>query len=377
MSWINVCTGFVVSALLGIIATRAAIAVALSYGIMSHPNRIVPQHRTAVAYLGGLAVAVGTAASLVVLQALRWMPTYPLPQPFLGLIVGSVLFLLLGLYDDLFSLRPAPKMVLQVSAAIIATLLGMAMLPGKTLAGFVLSCIWIVGMVNAANLTDVCDGLLTGLSLLAFLFFGLFGSGNRFIAIVLVGACFGFLVFNRPPARIFLGDAGSHLLGFLLAFFSMSEVSARNHFSTYAAVALISAVPLFEMTFLVVMRTRKRLPFWRGSPDHFSLRMQAAGLSRLQTDLIAWTFMALFCGIARALLLNPRWRQQLFLITAAAFVLTVCWWFLARHEVQREEPLPPEVPFCREIIAGRLFDRPAATGISSDAECKTEHQKPN
>jgi UDP-GlcNAc:undecaprenyl-phosphate GlcNAc-1-phosphate transferase len=123
----------------------------------------------------------------------------------------------------------------------------------------------------------------------------------------------------------------------------MYEVSARNHFSTYAAVVLISAVPLFEMTFLVVMRTRKRLPFWRGSPDHFSLRMQAAGLSRLKTDLIAWTLMALFCGIARVLLLNPRWRQQIFLITAAAFVLAVCWWFLARYEVPHEKSLPPSM----------------------------------
>src|SRR5215472_16569035 len=98
MSWINLCTGFVVSALLGIIATRIAMALALSYGITSQPNPIVPQHKTAVAYLGGLGLAVGTAASLVVLQALRWMPTYPLPHPFLGVIVGSALFLRLGLY---------------------------------------------------------------------------------------------------------------------------------------------------------------------------------------------------------------------------------------------------------------------------------------
>jgi UDP-GlcNAc:undecaprenyl-phosphate GlcNAc-1-phosphate transferase len=338
MSWESMWVGFAVSVMLGLVATRLSMACARRFGVMNYPNGIVPQHKIAVAYLGGFGVALGAFAALGVFQILTvlgWVPVDRLRQFPWGLTIGSALFLVLGLYDDLSVLRPAPKLALQLFAACAAMLAGTTpRLTGNAICDLALSCAWIVVVVNAVNVTDVCDGLVAGLSLLAFLFLSCLGPEHRFVDIILAGACLGFLVFNRPPARIFLGDAGSHLLGFLLAFLTLREVSTHARMSAYAAMILVAGVPLFEMTFLATVRTRKHLPFWQGSPDHFSLRLQAAGFSRGQTDLIAWSVMVLLCGFAWALLLDPPWPQQAVLITAPVLLLAVCWRLLLRYNVR-------------------------------------------
>jgi UDP-GlcNAc:undecaprenyl-phosphate GlcNAc-1-phosphate transferase len=337
MAWIETGVAFGVSLVLGTIGTQVSKTLAVSLGIISHPNPIVPQHKVAIAYLGGLGIALGAIASWVLLQTLG--PPYRQWQPGTGLIVGSILFLAVGICDDLLRLRPTSKIILQTMAALISASLGVSVaLPSGKVSSIALSCLWMVGIVNAANLIDVCDGLLAGLSLVAFIFFAVLNSATSYIAILLAGTCLGFLVFNLPPARIFLGDAGSHLLGFLLAFCTLSEAAAHPSFSTYAAMALILGVPLFEMIFLIVVRTRKRLPFWRGSPDHFALRMQAAGLSRLQTNLIAAAIMVLFCGIAWALLRHPSRLEQALLIAIAGVIAGTWWCFLLRHEVVCQAP---------------------------------------
>lgn len=332
MSWISAVIALGVSALLGMIATRLSIPLAFRLGLVSHPNRIVPQHNATVACFGGVSIAAAALAGWGLFQATGLLTFNQQLPP--GLIVGGILFLLVGVGDDIFAFRPGLKLALQLSAAMIAVIVGLGVpLPHKVIPAFSLSCLWIVGIVNAANLTDVCDGLLPGLSLLAFLFFGFWGSGSTLIPLVLAGACAGFLAFNRPPARIFLGDAGSHLLGSLLAFFTLSEATAHLRLSACLAMILVAGVPLFEMLFLIVVRARKRIPFWKGSPDHFSLRLQAAGFSRAQTDLIAMTVMAVFCGIAWMLLRDPPLSQQAALVSAATLIVTFSWWFLLQHEV--------------------------------------------
>src|ERR1700682_5997243 len=117
MDWLTLGAGFAVSALLGMIATRVSMAAARRYGVMNYPNPIVPQHTAATAYLGGLGVGVGAAAGLAVISTVAGDQ----PQLPAALIVGSALYLTIGLYDDLFVLRPLPKLALQVLTAVIVT----------------------------------------------------------------------------------------------------------------------------------------------------------------------------------------------------------------------------------------------------------------
>jgi UDP-GlcNAc:undecaprenyl-phosphate GlcNAc-1-phosphate transferase len=166
--------------------------------------------------------------------------------------------------------------------------------------------------------TDVCDGLVSGLSVIALLF--VFSRGSEItLPLIAAGALLGFLAFNRPPASIFLGDGGSLLLGFLVAASLISNPLGNEpaNWKLVAAGKLAVGVFLFEVALLVYARIRKGLPWWRGSPDHFSLRLQARGLTRWQTDALAWGAAILLCMVAYYL---PRLPD---LLAAGAIILTI------------------------------------------------------
>jgi UDP-GlcNAc:undecaprenyl-phosphate GlcNAc-1-phosphate transferase len=260
------------------VATAAATPlmrlIAKQTGFMSRPNPIVAQHRREIAYLGGVAVAIGTAAGAAVAGA------FGTPLGSVTLILG-VAFLALGTIDDLRALPPAPKFLCQALVAGIAVHAGIRGAPtGITGLDAALSWLWICTLVNAFNFVDVCDGLLSSVVLVALVVLSVACPGQSHLALPCAGACIGFLLFNWPPATIFLGDAGSHFLGFLAAATSLLGVGHDGQPLNWLAIVLMFSVPLFELVFITAVRIRLRIPWWRGSPDHFALRMQAAGWSR-------------------------------------------------------------------------------------------------
>jgi UDP-GlcNAc:undecaprenyl-phosphate GlcNAc-1-phosphate transferase len=277
----------VTAAVAGALATWAAREAAVRLGVVAAPNPIVPQHRRPIAYLGGLGVgAAGTAAIAAAGAPLGWLP-------------GAAAFLLLGVVDDLRPFSPAWKLALQVAAAGFAVASGTPHPDtGSPLADRTLAVAWIVLLVNAVNLTDVCDGLVGGLAAIGLTAVAIAEPAARLPALGYAGACVGFLLWNAPPATIFLGDAGSHLLGFVLAAAILEHLSAAPIASALPMAVAAAAVPLFELGFLVFVRTRKRIPWWRGSPDHFSLRLQAAGFSRWRVLALAWGAAVTIAGAA-------------------------------------------------------------------------------
>jgi UDP-GlcNAc:undecaprenyl-phosphate/decaprenyl-phosphate GlcNAc-1-phosphate transferase len=321
-----------VATTLGAGATWLARHSAWHFGIVSQPNPIVPQHRRPIAYLGGVGIAAGIAGALLLGQLLDWTGQDPLARS--DLIVGGALFLALGIADDLNPFRPLPKFALQLgAAAAIVTFLETG-LEGNddSLLLTLLSIFWIVTVVNAVNVTDVCDGLATGLACIQFGALAVLAPSNASWALLIAGSCVGFLIYNAPAASIFLGDAGSHLLGFWLAALTLDVMGSGDSMTPVIQALLISGVPLFELIFVTRMRTRKGLPWWRGSPDHFSLRLQAAGFSRWATDALAWSAMLLLAGAA--LLLEGAAPPIVFGIVATLGGLAVwCWSYLLGHEV--------------------------------------------
>jgi UDP-GlcNAc:undecaprenyl-phosphate GlcNAc-1-phosphate transferase len=273
----------------GVVGTALVRALALRVGFVNHPNPLIPQHTRPVAYLGGAGIAIGIGAGLAAgAGAGGGLPGWALLAP-------AALFLALGVADDLMALAPASKFGLQALIAAFAVASGVrAPITGTGPLDAAISWLWLVTLVNAFNLTDVCDGLLASLAMVVFAALALLDRAHTGAALAIAAACLGFLFFNRPPARIFLGDAGSHLLGFLAAALSLQAVAGSSRpVPTLVAALLIAGVPLFELVFLVVVRSRRGVPWWKGSPDHFSLRLQAAGFTRGRTDLIA-------CGVAGA-----------------------------------------------------------------------------
>lgn len=248
-------------------------------GFVAKPNPLVTQHVRPVAYLGGLAVLAGLACGMAIAGR-------PLPAGYL--VAGIALFTLLGVVDDARPFQPGAKFMLQSAIATVTVVMGLrADLTGIPLVDDALVVVLAVTLVNAVNFTDVCDGLVASLGIVtlgAAVF--VLHPANTSICLAGSGACAGFLLRNRPPARIFLGDAGSHLLGFLMAAVWVDAIASGGAHNIIRGT-LVYGVFLFELLFITAVRIWKGLPWWRGSPDHFSLRLQVAGWSRGSLDTVA------------------------------------------------------------------------------------------
>lgn len=297
-------------------------------GWIAPPNPIVPQHRSPVAVMGGIAIVTGAlvAGALARLPVDRATVAWALP---------CLLFLAVGIRDDLKPLSPAHKMAAQVLIAALAVTLGAgARITGRTWLDTSLAVAWIVVLVNAVNMTDVCDGLAAGLAAIGLLAIGMWAPPVRGVAWSLAGACIGFLLFNRPPATIFMGDAGSLPLGFSLAFVTLRALEDHGGWPRAMLALGASAVFLFELAFLIGVRTARGIPAWKGSPDHFALRMQAAGWSRWHTDLVSWGVAGGVCLLTHGLSVSAagvRVAGLALLMLSAGAAAT----WLLRHEVRR------------------------------------------
>jgi UDP-GlcNAc:undecaprenyl-phosphate GlcNAc-1-phosphate transferase len=333
---------FLLAAAGGVACTWVVRGLALRWGIVNQPNPLVAQHTRPVAYLGGLGLAGGVAIGVGTAAAL-WpeMDLLPGGIPADALATGALLFLGIGLVDDLRAFSPLPKLLLQFAAAAIAAAAGvLGPRTGVAAADVAIAAFWMVVLVNAVNFTDVCDGLVSSIALVAFGILGLaeprLGAGPLLVA----GAALGVLAFNRPPASIFLGDAGSHLLGFLLAAGTLAGAAGRPPWPALPWALLAGGVFLFELAFITAERVRKGLPWWRGSPDHFALRLQAAGVGRGGVDAGAALAAALLAGSGAAL-----WRLEarmgIALLAGLAVGLAVAWRVLARLPAPVRRPASP------------------------------------
>lgn len=326
---------------------------ALRYGIVNHPNPLIPQHDRPVAYLGGIGIWLGAAFGIAAVSGVTllvgdqtsstfFIPTQRLWSAVGDLIFPATAFLVLGAIDDLRVLKAHHKFLWQTGIAALAVATGIRHdFTGQILVDFLASLFMMLVFVNAFNLTDVCDGLLGSLALTILTLWAFWHLETAPAAIAVAGACAGFLLFNAPPASIFLGDAGSHMLGFLTASLFL-KAPADNLWPYLPQVALAVAVPLFELTFLVVIRMKKGVPWWRGSPDHFSLRLQAAGFSRLQTAGLACTLAAAAATSAYALQVLPG-VQQGTLLSIVLVISAYCWTYLLKWEVRaasRDKTIP-------------------------------------
>lgn len=290
---------------------------ALKHGIVNHPNPIVPQHTRPVAYLGGAGIFL--ALVLAFLAAGVAVP--------LRIITGAFLAMLIGLIDDLRPLSPSLKLGLQLAAALAAVLSGVVpQVFDSALPNAVLAVVGTVVLFNAFNLTDVSDGLVSLILIIACIGLAWLGA-DRSLALGAAAVVLGFLVFNKPDASIFLGDAGSHLLGFLAAVLIFDPVfgtlGCRPGVPLIIGSMMCVGVPLFELVFLIIVRTGKGIPWYRGSPDHFALRLQKRGLSKRGVLYVAASAGALLC-MAGALLtvVDVRARPVLLFIVAAAFIVS-------------------------------------------------------
>ncbi len=309
---------------------------ALSFGVLDHPDGHLKQQQAPVPYLGGIAVYLAFLLTLSMV--------FELSHRLLGLLLGGTMLAMLGLFDDLRVITPRLKFAGQLLAAWVMIKSGItidiAILPFTVT--LPLTVFWLVGITNAINLVDVADGLATGVAAISAL--GLFIvaaiNGDTVIAVTtlaLAGSLVGFLRYNEPPARIYLGDAGSLFIGFMLAALAMvGQYTSRNDLAL-AAPVLMLAVPIMETVLLVIARLGHGVSPFHGSHDHMALRLRARGFSPLKVLLFAYSlaFIGVVGGIAIVLV---TWQAAAWLLSfEAALFLGVLLWLLYACPA----PVPP------------------------------------
>jgi len=273
---------FLVSAALAWGLTPLMLRLAVRRGVLDVPDERKAQ-TSPVPYLGGLAIVLAFAVTVLVAGVVSAPPS-GLPQ--LAAVLGMALVLALtGLLDDLRGVDPYLRLALEASAGVVVYLTDPGIsFPGPQWLDVLVTVLWVVGITNAFNLLDNMDGLSAGVATLAGLSFCAIAAVNgQFLVAALsaavAGCASGFLRHNFHPAKIYMGDAGSLFLGFLLAFLAvrLKLVDAPPLVALFVPV-LVLGIPLLDTTLVTVTRLRHRRNPMQGGRDHTSHRLVWIGL---------------------------------------------------------------------------------------------------
>lgn len=298
-----------ITALTGtLLATPVVRRMALRLGVVDQPNaRKV--HLKPIPLLGGVAIYLGFVLALVFLGEERYYV-----REAVAIVVGATLCSFLGIWDDRKGLRPLFKLFGQAVAASILILAGVSVraFPWPWL-NLTITFVWVIGITNALNLLDNMDGLSGGVAAIAAGFFLLLAAGSgqylvSALAAALLGACIGFLRYNVNPASIFMGDAGSLFIGFLLAAlgiklrFPSPPFPHNADLITWMIPILVLGIPIFDTTLVTISRLRRgKNPLTTPGKDHLSHRLVAAGLTPREAVLSIYV-LAFGLGMVAVLL---------------------------------------------------------------------------
>lgn len=268
---------FPIALIVAMIVTPIAAVVARRTGIVDLPGPL-KTHRSPVPYLGGFAVIAGITVGVI--GAGR-----------IALFVPLVLALALGTLDDARGLKPRLRLAAELGVGVSGALA----VPGPALVRIATGAL-IVVLLNAVNLLDGQDGLAASVALVSALALATFGGDAAPYALGLAGALAGFLVFNRPPARIYLGDGGSYLIGAALALAPALALSSRSRWSLWYAVPLIVALPLADTAIAVLRRARAGRPLFSGDRSHVYDQLVDRGWTVTGSTIICAAAQVAFAG---------------------------------------------------------------------------------
>jgi UDP-GlcNAc:undecaprenyl-phosphate/decaprenyl-phosphate GlcNAc-1-phosphate transferase len=306
--------------------------IALATDVVDKPNTAHKSHKQPVPYLGGVAIIIGIivvtySTSLVSNFTVKtfWLATSVLAP---ALVLG-----LIGLWDDMKNLPPLPRFVAQTIAGIFTAFILIATdnvgnPTGSEIFDSVITIIWVVGICNSINFFDNLDGGAAGtvaVSSTALAFLAL--NGDQYLiaalATVTAGATMGFLIWNKSPARIYMGDAGALFLGVLLATLTIRlHPNSDTQLGSYFTPIFLLAVPILDTTVAVISRLKRNVSPFQGGQDHLSHRLIRAGLSRRKAAITLWSLSGVFSS-ASILISRPNQNLENTIVLAAGAVWIV------------------------------------------------------
>ena len=329
---------FVVSyALVGLL-TPVMRKIALAQGVLDRPNSAHKSHKNPVPYLGGVAIIIGVViVSYIALISNKftwnnfWLATSVLgPAVVMGLV---------GLWDDIKSLNPLPRFIGQSIAGIVVAIIlllndNIGNPTGITALDAAITVLWIVGICNSINFFDNLDGGAAGtVAITAISLTYLAITGDQYfiaaLSIVVAGATLGFLIWNRAPARIYMGDAGALFLGLLIATLTVRfKPSTDYSVTSFAIPILLLAIPILDTTVAVLSRLRRKESPFQGGKDHLSHRLVRYGLTRKVSAIMLWLLSALYGFFAVSISIQSFNNEFLILIIASVIWISLLALFL-------------------------------------------------
>jgi len=317
--------GFLGSFLLSIFFTPFSGKIARKFNIIDIPSER-KVHKVPTPLLGGLGIFLSILATvllgilfvrlnIIFLQLKIYIPgiIQSLPKLLLILSIGFIV-VLFGIFDDIFHLKPFVKLSLQIFVSIALFFAGIKIslfIPNNFIS-FIITTGWVIFMMNSFNLLDNMDGLSAGVSLISgfILFIFAIQMGQLFVSTLLsvfLGAISGFLIYNFPPAKIFMGESGSSFLGFFLATISIIitfyKYETTNPYLPIFAPLVIFSVPFFDTISIIWIRKKRKLPIFKADKNHISHRLVNLGMNKKQAVIFIY-FLTICTGLGALLMKN-------------------------------------------------------------------------
>ncbi|MEI7541216.1 MAG: MraY family glycosyltransferase [Actinomycetes bacterium] len=311
--------------------------LAIKLGAMDRPNLERKTQKEPIPYLGGVAIALSVTilSYASVLYSDNTKTTFPLITYALlpALLLGAM-----GLIDDLRGLQPLPRLIFQTAVAIGVTVfmisqnvIGVQL--GNSFIDEILNVVWIVGICNSINFFDNLDGGAAGTIAVSTVGIGLIAFGQRqeligALAIVTFGSTAGFLLWNKSPAKIYMGDAGALFLGIIVGVLTIRlNPGIAPQWNSIALLPMLLAVPILDTCIAVISRLYRGISPLTGGKDHLSHRLMRKGLSKHSTALCLWGMQASFVALA---LIVYKWTATVgtpVIVLAAAYWAGAFIWF--------------------------------------------------
>ena len=343
---------FIMSFLLSLILVAVARKFATKHGMLDHPGEW-KIHLKPKPLLGGAAICISFIVTVFInllilfccseiFCLIHLMPDFLLSEihlikavlPKLVVIsVGGILICLLGLIDDISELSAKTRLMGQIMVALLLISFGIkiTLFIENNFISSIITVVWIVGITNAFNLLDNMDGLAAGVAFIASMIFFVITAfqGQVFTATILLvfaGSIFGFLRYNMHPAKIFMGDAGSMFIGYILAVLTVvSSYYTKSSPTLFPVImpVLILGVPIFDTIYVLAVRIKSKKDLLQGDMNHFSHRLVNLGMTQKQAVL--FIYLITFCVGINALLLCfvNIWGSGLILVQAVCIFMII------------------------------------------------------
>jgi UDP-GlcNAc:undecaprenyl-phosphate GlcNAc-1-phosphate transferase len=282
--------------------------IAIATDVVDKPNTAHKSHKQPVPYLGGVAIIIGI---IVISYSTSLVSNFTIDTFWLAtsVLAPALVLGLIGLWDDMKNLPPLPRFVAQTIAGVFTAIILVANNnvgnpTGSEIFDTFITIIWVVGICNSINFFDNLDGGAAGtvaVSSIALAILALSGDQYLIAALstVTAGATLGFLIWNKSPARIYMGDAGALFLGVLLATLTVRlNPDTQTQLGSYLTPILLLAIPILDTTVAVLSRLKRHISPFQGGQDHLSHRLIRAGLSRRKAAVSLWTLSAIFTAVA-------------------------------------------------------------------------------